>query len=79
MEQTSPLTSPLQEVSKDSLSELFARDPLELSDQDISRIVVELRAQRSKFIIKEAAAKAKPKKPKIDTAELDSLFADLGL
>lgn len=34
-----------------SLAELFARDPRKHTDADIIRIVTELRAARSKFVI----------------------------
>jgi hypothetical protein len=41
--------SQLMEASPQSLDELFSRDPLQLSDQDITVIVVELRRQREKW------------------------------
>jgi len=39
----------LSEASPQSLDELFSRDPLKLSDADITVIVVELRRQREKW------------------------------
>ena len=34
-----------------SLAELFARDPRDQSDDDLMRIITELRAARSKFVL----------------------------
>jgi hypothetical protein len=72
--------SPLAGVNPASLDELFSRDPLGLSDQDIEQIVVELRAQRERFNAAEATGKrpttAKPAK----TAAPEGLsLLDLGL
>lgn len=39
----------LSEANPQSLDELFSRDPLKLSDADITIIVVELRRQREKW------------------------------
>ncbi len=60
-ELTSP-TSPLSEAEPNSLDELFNRDPLELADQDIQRIVAVFRAQRKNFDLEEASAKKSGKK-----------------
>lgn len=73
-------TSPLTEVDPDSLNELMARDPLELSGQNIQTIVQALRSQR---IIWERDEKAKPKKAtaktKISTEEAKALLDGLEL
>jgi hypothetical protein len=50
--------SPLQEADPNSLSELFARDPLELTQQDIKTIVAKLRASRAIWNQEEAKALA---------------------
>lgn len=60
-----PLTTPLSEASPTSFDELFSRDPLGLSNQDISLIVAKLRKDRSLWLLAEAkgakrAPKAKP-------------------
>lgn len=71
--------SPLSEVESDSLGELFARDPLGLSDRDIERICIELRAQRARWQQDEVKAKNKPKKAELSQAQLDSILDDLDL
>ena len=47
--------SPLSEADPASLNELFARDPLSLSNQEIDQITTALRAQRAKWAQEEAA------------------------
>lgn len=56
------LNSPLHEATPDSLDELFSRDPLELSDQDLDSIVAHLRAQRNQWHAEEAAGAKKASK-----------------
>jgi hypothetical protein len=58
------------------LSELFARDPLALSDQDITEIVARMREAQAQFElgIKAPKAAAKPKSTKTK-----DLLKDLGL
>lgn len=70
-------------VPSDTLSELMARDPLQLADQDIVKIVEALRAQRAAWQIAEAAGKKSAPKAKtaagtVDTSAVTSL-EDLGL
>jgi len=54
---------PLDQASPESLDELFSRDPLQLSDQDLDRIVAHLRAQRNQWKQEEASG-AKQSKAK---------------
>ena len=54
------MSSPLLEAEPASLTELFARDPLGLSDKDLDVIVAELREQRTRI---EAAKRAGVKAP----------------
>jgi hypothetical protein len=49
--------SPLAQADPASLNELFLRDPLSLSEQDIDQIVAELRAQRARLAQAQAAGK----------------------
>lgn len=56
-----PATNPMAEVSSNSLDELFDRDPLELSKQDLELIVQAFRAQRIRW---EADGSTEPKKAK---------------
>lgn len=59
------------------ISDLFARDPLGLTDQDLSKIIAHFRASRSAFM--QAGTRAKPtaepkeKKPKATAISLDDL------
>ena len=76
------LTSPLQEVEKESLSELFARDPESLSEADLDRIVSELRSKRMLWLQTEEAGKKKKAEPKakpktLSKEELNSLLDEL--
>jgi hypothetical protein len=68
--------NPLSEASPDSLSELFARNPLQLSDQDIGKIVSELRRQREKWQVDEGKPKAKKASKAV---KLDVSLDDLGI
>lgn len=58
-EPTPQESSPLAEVSPTSLEDLFNKDPLELTEQDIEATVLYLRKARETFLKEEAAA---PKK-----------------
>jgi hypothetical protein len=69
------MTSPLSEVQRDSLQELFNRRPQDLSDADIEKIVQVLREQKANFDVEES----KPKTPKRKKANDDLKLEDLGL
>jgi len=58
--------NPLDEVSPESLEALFSADPKNLSDEEIDRIVVAMRAQRGKFLTVEATPKEVKAKAKIE-------------
>jgi len=76
----SDAANPLLEADPLSLDELFSRDPLGLNDQDIGKIVSDLRRQRVKWKITEdlpKEAKAKPKASK--KVDLNLSLGDLGL
>jgi len=62
------------EVEKNSLAELFKRDPLELTDSQVETICKELRAQRAKWQLDEVKAKNKPKKPELSQGQMDDLL-----
>ena len=64
-------TSPLLEASPDSLQELFDKDPLQLTSQDIDRIVAELRSQRERFVQAERKGKRQAAPKNISLADLD--------
>lgn len=55
-------TNPLPTNPTDTLSELFSRDPEQLSDSDIDTIVAELRAQRHRWNQEELEKASKPKR-----------------
>ena len=71
-------TSPVKDIEPNSLNELFSRDPLELADQDIDRIVEVLRERRNNWLLTEESPKPKraPAK-KLTQAEVDDLLKDL--
>jgi len=48
-------TSPLDEARPESLEDLFNKDPLELTKQDLERTVVYLRHARETFLREDAA------------------------
>ena len=58
------------------LSELFDRDPLSLSDQDILKIIARMREAQAQYEL--GAAKAPTAKPK-KTTKAGGLLKDLGL
>lgn len=67
--------SPLAAVNPDSLTALFAADPLTLTDDSKRSMIIELRRRRSAFLAEEAAKSLKPKreraapiKPSADSA-----------
>ena len=85
------IISPLAQIDDlPSIDELFDRDPLELSPQEIERICEEFRSQAISFK-KDEEAKAfgtkkrvvgtgrKSSKKKLSDAELDNLLLDLKL
>ena len=73
-----------------SIAELMARDPLKLSDQDIDKIIADLRHSRSRFVLADdkkigtpAARKSTAQKDRearakvLSDVSLDDLFKDL--
>ena len=73
-----------------SIAELMARDPLKLSDQDIDKIIADLRHSRSRFVLADdkkigtpAARKSSAQKDRearakvLSDVSLDDLFKDL--
>lgn len=63
-----------------NMAELFARDPLELTDQDIDTIIADMRSRRKQFkTIQKTGAKpkAQPKKTKAEVA-VEKMGLDLG-
>lgn len=65
------------------IAELFERDPMKLSEQDLKEIIQSLREARSRFMLGDSkAGKVKaPAKPTIDTTKLavDDLLKGLDL
>lgn len=59
-----PLSSGSHGPVPDMLQELFNRDPLSLSTQDIEKIVAVMREQRKAFLAEESSAKAQGRAPK---------------
>ena len=75
----SPANSPLNEADPRSLDDLFASDPEELSDEDITRIVEHLQSKRAEFKMTKAE-KSSAKKGQIPMADnVDDLLDILDL
>lgn len=66
-------TSPLAEASPTSLEDLFNKDPLQLTKQDLEQTVIYLRHARETFLKDEAAKpkKAEPGKAPVEKKALD--------
>jgi hypothetical protein len=78
-----PLSNAIAEASPESIAELFSRDPEGYAQQDISRIIAELRTARERWAKAEAekgigGTRAKPS-PKTIPAILASKPSDIGL
>ena len=58
------------------LSELFDRDPLHLSDQDIAQIIARMREAQTQY---ELGAKATPTEKAKKSTKTENLLKDLGL
>ena len=76
--------SPLAQANPNALAELFSRDPLSLTDQDIDSMVALLRQQRTHWAETEIAKANKEKKPKksptaTPSGDLSAVLATLGL
>ena len=56
--------SPLAEAIPESLDELFSRDPLQLAEPDIDKIVARLRAERANWDKEQAITAGKPPRAK---------------
>lgn len=70
--------SPLTEVDPASIDELFSRDPLSLSTQEIATIVAVLRAQADNWKqAEESGKKSAPKVKSVSIPALDNLELDL--
>ena len=69
-------SSPLTKVHSRSLNELFAAHPDTITDNDIDRMVAELRAQRAHF---KTAKQTKAKAPTIPQGTVDDILASIGL
>lgn len=71
----------LSAMPSQTLDELFSRDPFEMSDQDLERIVDVLREQRKNWTQAEEAAVAKGKAGKKAMAPVDfaKLTSSLGI
>jgi len=76
-------------MSEPTVSELFARDPLSLSNQDLDTIIASLRASRKRFIqgditagkpeAKKSAAQKKREATMKEVGDIDDLLGDLGI
>lgn len=69
--------SPLKEAEKGSLAELFQRDPLSLTNDDVEAICKELRARRQAWALDESKGKEKKEKVTLSKGEMDDLLNSL--
>jgi len=60
------------------IATLFARDPLQMSDEDFSLIVQKFRENRSSFNSAPAIATKKPSTPKVTAEKKAILDLDIG-
>lgn len=81
-----PQSTALVEAEVESLTELFSRDPEGYSSQDLDRIILTLREQRTRFIAAESEARTTGKKmtvprtPKVANLKItDRTAGDLGI
>lgn len=56
-----PASTPLSEIPPDALEELFARDPLKLSDADVLTLIQHFRNERHNWARLEAEGKTRKK------------------
>jgi hypothetical protein len=78
---TEEVTSPLTTSFTDTISELFLRDPMTWTEQDLDRAILELREQRKNFLTKPAKVEKAPKidKATVNAMSTDDLLSRLGL
>lgn len=73
----------LAEANPNALSELFARNPETLSDDELSAIITELRSQRARWAKAEAEGKvgvgSRSKKVETKSTSTSLSLSDLGL
>ena len=79
-----PDENPLTEVDPLSISELFARDPLDLTQTDLEKMVEYYRINRAKWATEESSAvkegrRARPKKAKVTLGDVKLDDLDLGM
>lgn len=69
--------NPLEAANPDSLQQLFDKDPLKLTQQDLDAMVAKLRAARANFVKAETAKAANGGKKRSAPAKLS--LNDLGI
>src|SRR5262245_18512164 len=72
----SPIHSPLAMAKPRSLTEMFEAHPDEITDAEIDRMVIELRAQRQHFKV---AKQQKVKSAPVPTGSVDEILNLIGL
>lgn len=71
------MQNPLEEANPESLSSIFEKDPLLLTDTDVERIVVEQRDQRKNWAQKEKSTRGSPKRAAPSDLNIDQLDIQL--
>lgn len=65
------MQNPLTEATSTSLLEIFEKNPLELTDSDVERIVTEYRSQRKLWVEKESKPKKQAAPTTLNLLDLD--------
>lgn len=69
----------MTEETQTDMNELFNRDPLELSDQDVDKIIAYMRERRALFNAAPAAGKKKPASSNLTEGQQAAMKLDLNL
>ena len=67
----SQIPTPLSNSEPGSINELYQKDPLDLTEDELERVVVSLRAQRAQWQQSEVNKAAKPKTKKVSLEDLE--------
>ena len=79
MEDTNNLENPIKVASFESIDELFSKDPMFMTEEDLGAIVKKLREGRSRWLQSQALKARAPAKKKLTAEEADALLANLTL
>lgn len=82
-DQSHKVESPLTVAATDSISDLYERDPITWTDEEVHALIVKLRAERVNLDVdqkpKTAKKKTEENKARIANQSTEDLLKDLGL